>query len=75
MPKTKPLTDGMRRVLEDLAAGRSARHSLPPGRSAAGGFEATLGALQRRGFIAWETRYVITAAGRAALGVKEDQCG
>lgn len=71
MPKARPLTDGMRQVLEDLAAGRSARHSLPLGRSAAGGFEATLGALKRRGLITWETRYVITDAGRAALGVTE----
>jgi hypothetical protein len=58
----------MRRVLEDLAAGRESRHSLRHGRSAAGGFEATLGALVRRGLIEWAVRYNITPAGLAAIG-------
>lgn len=69
-PKREKLTDGMRRVLEDLAAGRSARHSLPPGHSAAGGFEGTLRALVKRGLISWEAHYVITDAGLAAIGWK-----
>ncbi|MDB5730709.1 MAG: hypothetical protein JWQ03_604 [Variovorax sp.] len=63
------LSAGMRQVLVDLAAGRSARHSLPPGRSASGGFEGTLRALERRGLIAWQGHFIITDAGRAAAGV------
>lgn len=59
------LTPTMRRVLENLAAGRRASFGLPGGRSFSGGFSGTMTALHRRGYIAADGR--ITDAGREAL--------
>lgn len=59
------LTPSMRKVLENLNAGRRANDGFPGGRSVAGGLSGTMVALCRRGLI--DLHYHITDAGRAAL--------
>ncbi|MFQ1062195.1 hypothetical protein [Bordetella trematum] len=67
MSATKRLTQNQRRVLENLAAGRSAdSHCF--GRSAFGGLTATIASLHRSGLI---DRDGITDAGRSAISAKQ----
>lgn len=60
------LTPSMRKVLENLSAGRRADDGFAGGRSTAGGLSGTMVGLGRRGFI--DQHRAITDAGRAALG-------
>lgn len=63
---TKKLSPSMRRVLENVLAGRRPTAGFPGGRSVSGGLSGTFVALHRRGLLALGGE--ITAAGRLALG-------
>ncbi|WP_054310005.1 hypothetical protein [Mesorhizobium sp. 1M-11] len=63
----KKLSPAMRKVLENLIAGRRPNHGFPGGRSVSGDLSGTYVALFRRRFIDPNTGKV-TEAGRSALG-------
>lgn len=69
LAKNSKLSPAMRKVLENLAAGRSATFGFPGGRSMSGGLSGTFVALHRRGFISINRGH-ITEAGLRALGEK-----
>ncbi len=66
LPARKILTPSMRKVLENLVAGRKATCGFPGGRSVSRGLSGTFVALHRRGFLTPGTGEV-TEAGRHAL--------
>lgn len=60
------------KALANAGAGRRVDHGMPVGRSFAGGFTATLGALRRKGLL---DGCNITLAGRALLSRKDNANG
>ena len=69
MPTYQTVSPAMRRILENLVAGRPTLGHLR-GQSAHGGAFGTVQALHRRGWIGLNeaTQWVITPAGRTAIG-------
>lgn len=65
MAKAPRLSPAMRKVLENIKAGRDATHGFPGGRSTAGGLSGTFVALHRRRYLDRDGN--ITAAGEVAL--------
>lgn len=69
---SEKLTPTMLKALANAGAGRRVDHGMPVGRSFAGGFTATLGALRRKGLL---DGCNITPAGRALLSLKDNANG